>query len=475
MVRAAARRGVRVIEGSTEDRVKGIEAGADDFLTKPVNEQELIARIKTALRFKHAVDDEIGELRKVSDHLAKFVPDAVTRLIAANPSDPELEKREADVSILFLDITGYGRLSETIAPEVLNLLVERYFSAFLDRIQDSGGEVSGSAGDGLMAIFQDGDPNKHAVTAADTALALFAANERLNAENSIQPLGIHIGINSGPALVGPTRYHGQRGVRWVFTADGRVINLAARLADLASDGEIIAGPETVQRLGERYSLERRGRENLKNMAEPVEIIRILGPASARQEPQRVSAQERDLRSDVSRRLGTILATDLFGDMAARQDGGAPTDAPPTPFQQSIDGLLDEHRGRVLETVDDSFIAEFGSPLAAVRCAVAIQQALPTRGQDTVTDRRPSAGIGIGLGRIVVKEGRAAGDGVDVAARLKELARPGDVCVADVVYENVRREIDDAFEDGGEQEVAGLARPVRMYRLQVPDGAASSGD
>ena len=221
---------------STEDRVKGIEAGADDFLTKPVNEQELIARIKTALRFKHAIDAEMGELRKVSDHLAKFVPDTVTRLIAANPSNPELEKREQDVSILFLDVTGYSRLSETIAPEVLNMLIERYFSAFLDQIQDSGGEVSGSAGDGLMAIFEDGDPNKHAITAADTALALFATNDRLNAENSIQPLGIHIGINSGRALVGPTRYHGQRGVRWVFTADGPVINLAARLADVATDG-----------------------------------------------------------------------------------------------------------------------------------------------------------------------------------------------------------------------------------------------
>jgi DNA-binding response OmpR family regulator len=214
--------------GATEDRVKGIEAGADNFLTKPVNEEELIARIRTVLRFKHAVDDEMNELRTVSDHLAKFVPDAVNRIIASNPSAPELQKREKDVSVLFVDISGYTRISEKITQVVLNLLVERYFSTFLDRIHDSDGEVSETAGDGMMAIFQDGDPDRHAVKATDTALALLEANQRLNAENSIQPLGIHMGVNSGSALVGPTRYQGRRGVRWVFTADGPVINIAAR-------------------------------------------------------------------------------------------------------------------------------------------------------------------------------------------------------------------------------------------------------
>ena len=83
-----------------DDRIKGIEAGADDFLTKPVNQRELVARIQTALKLKHTVDRKISELRRIKDHFARFVPEAVKRLIAANPEAPELAKRECDVSVL---------------------------------------------------------------------------------------------------------------------------------------------------------------------------------------------------------------------------------------------------------------------------------------------------------------------------------------------------------------------------------------
>ena len=127
-----------------------------------------------------------------------------------------------------------------------------------------------------MAIFQDADPHTHAVRGVETALALCDLANPRRQEDKQSVLAVHMGINSGLALVGSTRFEGARGSRWTFTASGQVTNLAARLARSAQKSELIAGVATVARLGDRYRIESLGPERLKNMLDPIERYRIVG-------------------------------------------------------------------------------------------------------------------------------------------------------------------------------------------------------
>ena len=260
---------------AVEDRVKGIKAGADDFLTKPVDERELLARIETSLRLKEAMDRKVGGLRRLSDHFAKFVPSAVRELIAKNPEAPDLAKQELDASILFLDISGYARLSEVLPTSTLTELIERYFSAFLDEVAERGGNVNETMGDGFMAVFQQPDRVQNAAAAAEAALGLLAATDFLNRKSKEPPIEVHIGISSGVSLVGSTQFHGRRGTRWVFSASGPQVNVAARLASVAQSGQILVSASTKDRLGDNYVIQSQGSQKLKNIEEPIDTFKIV--------------------------------------------------------------------------------------------------------------------------------------------------------------------------------------------------------
>jgi class 3 adenylate cyclase len=208
-------------------------------------------------------------------HLGKFVPTAVKRLIEQAPAAPALEKRDRDVTVLFLDIVGYTRLSEHNSHEQMNALIESYFSSFLDAIYEHNGDINETAGDGLMILFQDADAVQHATSAVRAALAIQQQVDALNhAAQATEPVIVNIGINSGIAAVGSTRFEGLAGERWTYTASGPVTNIAARLAELAITGTIYLGEETALRVKDRFSLACLGERHVKNIPAPLRVYQV---------------------------------------------------------------------------------------------------------------------------------------------------------------------------------------------------------
>ena len=126
-----------------------------------------------------------------------------------------------------------------------------------------------------LAVFQQQDLTKNAVAAAETALGLLTATARLNGESKEQPIEVHIGISSGATLVGSTQFHGRRGTRWVFSASGQQVNVAARLAGIAQSGQILVSSATKDRLLGQYFIESFGTQKLKNITEEIEAFQLV--------------------------------------------------------------------------------------------------------------------------------------------------------------------------------------------------------
>jgi pentatricopeptide repeat protein len=168
----------------------------------------------------------------------------------------------------------------------------------------------------------------------------------------------------------------------------------------------------------------------------------------------------------TRRLAVILAADVAGYsrlMGADEEGTL--ERLKALRRELLDPKIAEHKGRIVKTTGDGLLVEFASVVDAVRCAVAVQQAMPERNASVAAADRIELRIGINLGDVIVEGDDLYGDGVNIAARIEALADPGGVFVSNTVHDHVRDRLSFVFEDLGEQQVKNIARPVRVYRVR----------
>jgi len=167
---------------------------------------------------------------------------------------------------------------------------------------------------------------------------------------------------------------------------------------------------------------------------------------------------------LKRKLSAILAADAVSYSRKMSENEEGTMRVLSAHRAVIDGIIEFHDGRIANTAGDSVLAEFASPVEAVRCAVEIQDALRTRNDSLPVEQRLEFRVGVNLGDVMVKGSDLLGDGVNIAARLESIAEPGGICISSSIYDMIRGKLDLGFVDIGEQSLKNIEHPIRVYRV-----------
>ena len=172
-----------------------------------------------------------------------------------------------------------------------------------------------------------------------------------------------------------------------------------------------------------------------------------------------------------RKLSGILSADAVGYSRLMEDDEASTILTLADSKELMANLIQQYRGRVVDAPGDNLLAEFGSVVDATECAVKIQQELKTKNAHLPGNRRMQFRIGVNLGDVVEEAGHIYGDGVNIAARLEGLAKPGGICISRTAYDHLKNKIEFGYEYLGEHSVKNIAEPVRVYRVLTEPEAA----
>ena len=180
-----------------------------------------------------------------------------------------------------------------------------------------------------------------------------------------------------------------------------------------------------------------------------------------------------MREGFKRKLAAILSADVEGYSRLMDDDEEATVRTLTSYRTVIANLVQQFRGRIVDSQGDNILAEFPSVVDSVNCTVEIQRDLAERNAELSDNRKMQFRIGINLGDVIEEDGRIYGDGVNIAARVESLSEAGGVCISGRAYDQVENKLGLEYKDLGEHQVKNIARPIQVYRVLSYPGAASN--